>query len=142
MSRYPSRIGFVIALLALSACGEPKASPASAAPAGAEAARAESVDIAGLHAAKAAGEIHLVDVRTPEEYAQGHVPGAVNLPLNELQSRKGELSAYMNEDVYLICKSGRRSASAQVLLKQSGFGRTINVEGGTDAWRAAGHPTE
>lgn len=83
----------------------------------------------------------VVDVRTPEEYAGGHVPGAVNLPLDALGARMDELGAHRDGEVYLICQSGRRSARAAELLSAAGY-TAVNVEGGTAAWRAAGHPVE
>ncbi len=81
----------------------------------------------------------LIDVREPDEYAGGHAPGAVNIPLGDIQSRMSEIPSTGN--VYLICQSGRRSAHAADVL--TGHGMTaINVEGGTTAWVEAGFPTE
>jgi len=62
----------------------------------------------------------LVDVRTPGEFAAGHLPGAINIPLQELDSRLGEL-ARKETPVVLYCRSGRRSSSAARTLKSAGF---------------------
>lgn len=100
------------------------------------------VDVAGLKAAREAGPAVVVDVRTPEEFASGHVPGAVNIPVDQLEARIGELDAHRSAELYLICRSGGRSARAQAQLAAAGFARPINVAGGTLAWTAAGHPVE
>jgi rhodanese-related sulfurtransferase len=81
------------------------------------------------------GGARLVDVRTPEEYVGGHVPGATLLPLDELGARHTELPA--EEDVFVICQVGARSAAAVTALNRAGY-RTINVAGGTTAWVEAG----
>lgn len=81
----------------------------------------------------------IIDVRTPEEYAEGHVPGAILLPLKTLPARTEQLPE--DGDIYLICRSGVRSAqAAQYLAQEFGHDRLINVEGGTMAWIEAGHP--
>ena len=83
----------------------------------------------------------LIDVREPEEYAEVHAAGAVNIPLSELPQRTGEIDT--DRPVYLICKSGGRSAQAAAYLEQSvGYDNLINVEGGTTAWVRAGLSSE
>jgi len=95
------------------------------------------IDVAELARRHAEGA-YVLDVRTPEEYAEGHVPGAVLLPLQELQERWEEVP---EGDVLVICKSGGRSAAAVKAL--NGAGRTTtNVAGGTMAWIDAGHPVD
>lgn len=84
----------------------------------------------------------LLDVRTPEEFAQGHAPGAKLIPLNQLPQRLGELQAFKNQPIALICQSGRRSTVAQNFLEQAGFSQTVNVEGGMLAWVKAGLPVQ
>lgn len=81
----------------------------------------------------------VVDVREPDEYAGAHVPGAVNIPLGDLQSRISEIPTQGN--VYVICQSGGRSSRAIEML--AGQGRSaVNVDGGTTAWIQAGLQTE
>jgi glyoxylase-like metal-dependent hydrolase (beta-lactamase superfamily II)/rhodanese-related sulfurtransferase len=83
-------------------------------------------------------EAGLLDVREPEEYAHGHVPGAVNLPQADLASRLAEVPR--GRPVYLICQGGFRSLRAAQFLRQRGFEDVVSVKGGTEAWRAAGKP--
>ena len=94
------------------------------------------VDVAALAVAVDAGA-PLVDVRTPEKYAEGHVPGATLLPLHELGDRHAELPS--DREVYVICQVGGRSAAAVAALNRAGY-RTVNVAGGTSAWLEAGRP--
>jgi glyoxylase-like metal-dependent hydrolase (beta-lactamase superfamily II)/rhodanese-related sulfurtransferase len=78
----------------------------------------------------------VVDVREPWEYRQGHVPGAVLIPLGQLSSRLNELDP--ERPVAVICASGSRSQSAAALLGQKGFKTIYNVSGGTGAWMYSG----
>jgi rhodanese-related sulfurtransferase len=82
----------------------------------------------------------LLDVREADEYAQGHAPGAILIPLGQLGQRLTEIARYKNQPVALICRSGNRSAKAQKLLEQAGFSATSNVEGGMIAWQKSGLP--
>ena len=82
----------------------------------------------------------LFDVRTPEEFAEGHVPGAKNLPLQELEERMSEIPRDQGE-VFLICRSGARSARAGETLAAERY-QVTNVAGGTLAWIEAGHSVE
>jgi rhodanese-related sulfurtransferase len=82
----------------------------------------------------------VVDVREPWEYKQGHVPGAILIPLGQLSSRLGEL--HPETPVAVICASGSRSQSAAALLGQKGFKTVYNVSGGTSAWMYSGLPLE
>lgn len=82
----------------------------------------------------------LLDVREPEEYEHGHVPGTLNLPQAELASRLQELP---RERRYLtICQVGSRSRRAAQFLRQQGYEHVGTVAGGTEAWRLAGMPLE
>jgi molybdopterin-guanine dinucleotide biosynthesis protein A/rhodanese-related sulfurtransferase len=93
------------------------------------------IDIDELARRQAAGA-YVLDVRNPDEYVEAHVPGAVLLPLGELNERWHEVP---EGDVLVICKSGARSARAVEAL--NGVGRTtVNVAGGTMAWIDAGRP--
>jgi rhodanese-related sulfurtransferase len=80
----------------------------------------------------------LLDVRSPGEYAGGHLPGAVNVPLDEV----GAVAArHAGQDVVTVCHSGARSLAAARLLAAAGA-RVQSLTGGTEAWRQAGHPVE
>ena len=76
-----------------------------------------------------------IDVRTPEEYKAGHVPGSVLIPLAELEQRLPEIPR--ESLVLLICRSGNRSGQANLILQQHGYCNTRSVSGGLNAWRGA-----
>lgn len=73
----------------------------------------------------------LVDVRTPAEFASGHVPGAINIPVHMLSSHVGQLDKA--KDIVVYCRSGARSASAASALLQSGFNAVYDL-GPISAW--------
>ncbi len=86
--------------------------------------------------------VQLLDVRTPGEFTSGHIKGAKLLPVQELSSRIGELSAWKDKTILVYCHSGNRSASACRTLTASGFGNIVNLQGGITAWKSAGFKTE
>ena len=94
------------------------------------------VDVNELAALRDAGA-PLIDVRQPDEYEEFHVPGAQLIPLDQLVERMDEVPAV--DRVYVICKTGGRSAKAVELLNGNGYD-TVNVAGGSLAWVEAGHP--
>jgi rhodanese-related sulfurtransferase len=82
----------------------------------------------------------LLDVREPVEFAEVHAKDATLIPLGQLQSRLSEIAQYKDQPVAVICRSGRRSASGADILRNAGFTRVANVEGGTNAWVSADLP--
>lgn len=81
----------------------------------------------------------LLDVREDDEWAAGHAPEAVHIPLGELPVRVGELAELPDDrPLYVICRSGGRSARATAWLNAAGVAEAINVEGGMQAWQAVG----
>jgi rhodanese-related sulfurtransferase len=82
----------------------------------------------------------VVDVREFPEFASGRVSGAKLVPLGEIEKRYKEIDH--NHTVYVMCRSGRRSAEAQKRLKALGFKDVVNVAGGMQAWQKAGLPVE
>ncbi len=85
------------------------------------------------------GGTPVIDVRETDEYAEGHVPGAVNFPMGQLASRLEEIDR--TSPVPVICASGNRSAAMTDVLLTQGFD-AINVRGGTSAWIRSGRPIE
>lgn len=79
----------------------------------------------------------LLDVREDEEWAAGYAPGARHIPLGELSARCGEVPR--DQPVYVICRSGTRSALAVKALTAAGWDAS-NVAGGMQSWAAAGRP--
>jgi len=80
----------------------------------------------------------MLDVRTAEEYAQGHIKGAILIPVQVLETRLAEVPK--NKQVYVYCHSGTRSARAATMLAKHGFSNIENVVGGIEAWKGAGYP--
>lgn len=85
-------------------------------------------------------DLQIVDVRRPGEYADGHVPGAINLTLARLERELSKLDS--DRSTAVICASGYRSSAATSILERSGFSQTFNVVGGTNGWRNAGYEVE
>lgn len=81
----------------------------------------------------------LVDVRTPDEYRDGHIQGAKLIPLGQLPSRLKELPK--NHEIITVCRSGRRSNSAARQLISAGY-RASNMKGGMLGWKRAGLPVQ
>jgi phage shock protein E len=105
---------------------------AAGAPAAAEAAAV--VDGATAKALAAAGA-KVVDVRTPEEFASGHVPGAINIPYDQLPRRAAEIGSPATK-VVLYCRTGRRSGMAADALQKAGFSNLYDFKSVT-AWPGA-----
>lgn len=85
-------------------------------------------------------DAHILDVRTVEEFANGHLPEAKNIPAAKLADRIGELESLKDKPIILCCASGARSNSACSLLQKQGFEKLYNLSGGVDAWLSAGYP--
>lgn len=88
----------------------------------------------------ALGEVLVIDVREVDEYVEGHVPGAVNLPLSSLTETFHQIPA--GDTVYFVCHGGGRSGRAcQFLAQQPEFSERnlVNVLGGTSGWIIEGH---
>ncbi len=86
------------------------------------------------------GEIRLIDVREKMEFAGGRINGAELIPLGELAERHKELD--QTRPIYVMCRTGRRSAEAQKKLHALGFTNVINVVGGVEAWKKENLPLE
>lgn len=79
-----------------------------------------------------AGKYLLVDVRQPEEYEEEHIPGAIFIPLGELEHRQSELSR--EKKIITYCRSGRRSLAAAIVLCENGFTKLHHLDGGMMNW--------
>lgn len=94
------------------------------------------VDLDAFAAAHAAGAV-VLDVRNPDEYSAGHVPGAVLIPLPDLAARRDEIPD--GDPLYVICAVGGRSLAATRALVEAGY-RAVSVAGGTNGWVERGGP--
>ncbi len=84
------------------------------------------------------GEDHLlIDVRTPEEFASGHIPGAINISVQTLPDRLDEIP--IDETLVVYCRSGNRSATATDILVDAGYSPVYDL-GGIQDWVIAGYP--
>ena len=93
--------------------------------------------------ATAASDVQILDVRTPEEYNEGFINGAVLANWNDqISFQEGVSKLDSTQTVYIYCRSGKRSAAAQEWMLTNGFKHVINLEGGILSWNAAGFPTE
>ena len=84
----------------------------------------------------------IVDVRDDSEWNEQHIPGAIHIPLAQLNGRISELKQYKDTPVITQCKAGGRSAKAFEVLKSVGFTKVYNMDGGIMAWDKAGLKTE
>lgn len=75
----------------------------------------------------------LLDVRSSEEFASGSISGAVNIPIDELRARLDELPK--NRSIFVYCEAGLRGYLAQRTLRQSGYGKVVNLSGGYRLWK-------
>lgn len=85
-------------------------------------------------------QLQIVDVREASEWLEGHIPGARHIPFYRLPDRLAELDP--SRPLALVCGAGTRSVLAASLLRARGWSQLASVEGGMDAWRAAGFPVE
>lgn len=86
------------------------------------------------------GDLFVLDVRTAQEFAGGHIAGAVNVDYSQgdFRQRLGELET---DKAYIVyCKSGQRSLEARKVMAEMGFNTTYSMVGGIDEWAAKGYP--
>ena len=79
----------------------------------------------------------ILDVRTQQEYDEGHIERAILIPLNDLKVRLGELS--MSDDLLIYCRTGNRSSQAVSILKANGYTRIFHMKDGITTWIQAGY---
>ena len=84
----------------------------------------------------------ILDVRTADEYAAGHLPGAVNIPHGEVADRVSELPVDTADEIVIHCQSGKRASLAQTDLEAMGFSNIRPLEGHWAGWTEAGLPIE
>jgi rhodanese-related sulfurtransferase len=84
-------------------------------------------------------DVHLIDVRSPAEYASVHIPGSYNVPLDQLGEHRAELGA-LDAPIVLICRSGNRARQAEALMKDVDGSHLHILDGGVTAWEQAGLP--
>lgn len=93
---------------------------------------------------KQLGKAPIIDVREPEEYAAGHIPGAINIPRGLLEFRLDAHPVLSDRACTIVmqCQGGGRSALATVVMQELGYKNVVNLAGGFGAWKAANLPIE
>ncbi|WP_423678974.1 rhodanese-like domain-containing protein [Undibacterium sp. WLHG33] len=86
------------------------------------------------------GKTLILDVRSADEFATGHLPNAKNIPLPEINNRLKEIEKSKNAVVITVCATGVRSSNAVSVLNKAGFAQVFSLEGGTEAWKTQGMP--
>ena len=139
MNRWILIAAGAVALSPMGALADQSAAPPAAA------ATAESVKVAQVspdalleRQAKQDSTVFLLDVRTPEEFAAGHIAGAVNIPYDQVAAHLQEIPK--DKEVVLYCKSGRRAGLAAESLAANGYTQLAHLEGDMQGWAAAGRP--
>ena len=103
--------------------------------------KAPSLSPKELEARQTSGNaLVVIDVRSAEEFAAGHIPGAVNIPYEEVADRIDEVDA--PHGVALYCRIGPRARRGEAALLAKGYGPVFHLEGGLTAWQLAGLPVE
>ena len=99
-------------------------------------------DLQKLMASDQKTAVVLLDVRTPEEYAAGHVPGAINISHTKVKANLAKLLAHKNDTVVVYCRSGRRAGMAAEILAENGFTKVRHLSGDMNGWYKAKLPVE
>lgn len=86
-------------------------------------------------------QVVLLDVRTVEEFVEGHIPNALNIPHKELEARLAELSGEKNTQIVIYCRSGRRAEVAKQVLVKNGFSHLDHLTGDFNGWTSSKLPT-
>jgi rhodanese-related sulfurtransferase len=132
----------IIAMLILSLASLSLAALPATAPATRPAALRKNVDVAQFDKLYETKKYIVLDVRTPEEFGRGHIPGAVNIDVQSPEFEK-KMAAMDKDKTYLVhCASGVRSVRACDKLEKMKFTTLYNLEGGFRAWQKAGKPVE
>jgi phage shock protein E len=84
----------------------------------------------------------ILDVRSEEEYAQGHIPGAVNIPYDQLGNRLAEIDAAKTDEIVVHCRSGHRAGIAEKILIEAGYSDVRDLDGHMNAWQSGGYPID
>ncbi len=104
---------------------------------------AESIKASEVAEMIKAGKATLIlDVRTADEYASGHVPGAVNISHTELADRMSEITVAKDDEIIVYCRSGHRAGIAEKMLSEAGFTNIRDMEGHMLGWEKSGYPIE
>jgi rhodanese-related sulfurtransferase len=82
----------------------------------------------------------ILDVRSPEEYAEGHIPGAINIAYDQLAANLDSLESFLTAEIVVYCRTGRRAGVAENVLLEAGFTQVLDLEGHMTSWNEAELP--
>lgn len=139
---FRSVISLLLLVPALACAGEPAVgTPGVEAPQQVVASFAE-VDVHDLKRLLEVDDVVIVDVRTAAEFADGHMPGAINIDVKVLGRSLDRLAAYREQPVYVSCRTSNRSRVGSQVLVDAGFTDVTQVLGGFSEWQASGYTVE
>jgi glyoxylase-like metal-dependent hydrolase (beta-lactamase superfamily II)/rhodanese-related sulfurtransferase len=104
--------------------------------------KVQSVSAPQLAALKESGNVQIIDVRTPAEFASLHIAGSFNIPFENLNAAQLMANFSADTPIYCLCQTGTRSQIAADRLRAAGFRHVVHVDGGTNAWESSGFPLE
>ena len=134
----------LILAIALAGCGgSPAAAPVQEANAPAQEATADlpvDIDAQTVESLRHRDDVVILDVRENSEFVEGHIPGAVLLPLGDIPANLGEIPK--DKTVVAVCRSGNRSNQATQYLRQQGYENVHNMLGGMNGWSQSGYEIE
>lgn len=84
----------------------------------------------------------VLDVRSEQEFAAGHIPGAINIPYRQIPNRLDEIDEFMAQEIVVYCEVGVRAGIAEIMLEQAGFEHISTLDGDMEGWRQAGLPID
>lgn len=137
MRRIYLMVGLLLLAVALAGCGSaatPTAAPIDVSK------LPNTVDPATVKALQGRSDVVVFDVREPSEYAAGHIPNVILIPMGQVPNRLNEIPK--DKTVILTCRSGNRSGQVADFLRQQGWTNVHNMQGGILAWEQAGYPVQ
>jgi phage shock protein E len=84
----------------------------------------------------------ILDVRSEKEFDEAHIPGAVNIPHDQLRDRLSEIDAAKTDEIVVHCKSGYRAGIAEKALIEAGYSNVRDLDGHMNDWQSSGYPIE
>jgi rhodanese-related sulfurtransferase len=84
----------------------------------------------------------ILDVRSEKEYSESHIPGAVNIPHDQLRDRLSKIDAAKTDEIVVHCRSGHRAGIAEKVLVEAGYSNVRDLDGHMNAWQSGGYPIE
>jgi len=84
----------------------------------------------------------ILDVRSEQEFADGHIPGAMNIPHDQLGDRLSEIDAAKSDEIVVHCRSGHRAEIAEKILINAGYSDVRDLDGHMNGWQSGGYPIE